>query len=98
MDDRASANQSNEQFRNRPRTHKTTFKNQAWNEARANKYEVKNLDGTSSVEPEWWLPARALVMLSEEQTHLINFRLDMPCLHSPHHVVLYVSDRCLRRL
>ena len=92
MDDRASANHSKEQFKHRPRTRKTTFKNHAWSTAVTNKYEVKNLDGSSSVEPEWWLPARALVMLAEEQTHLIHFRLYVLCLHFQHRVFLDVSD------
>jgi hypothetical protein len=90
MDDRAFANHSKELCKNRPRTHKTTFKIQAWSTAVTHKCEVTNLDGSSSVEPEWWLPARALVMLAEEQTHLRNLRLYIPCLHCPHHVVLDV--------
>ena len=75
MDDRVSANHSKEKFKNSPRTHKATFKMQAWIAGIKNKYEVKNLDGTSNMESEWWLPSRALVMMGEEQTRLRNFRL-----------------------
>ena len=50
------------------------------------------MDGNTSVESEWWLPARALVMLAEEQTHLRNLRRYVLRLHFSHCVVLDVSD------
>ena len=48
---------------------------------------VKSVDGASNMEPKWWLPTRALVMLGKEQTHIINLSY-MQCLHYQHNLSL----------